>query len=324
MARLVVVIGPTATGKTRLAVALARRFSGEIISADSRQIYRGLDIGTGKDLAEYSSGGPRVPVHLIDVVDPGEEYHLFRFVADARDAIAEIRSRGRLPIVAGGTILYVKALLDDYALEGGGRDPALRAELDQYSDEDLLALLREEAPELYARVDRTQRRRLIRAVEIARTQNDAGKGNDLQSVKLNPLLLAPYYPRRDVHQRIDKRLDQRLAQGMIAEVQQLHEEGVSWEKLEWFGLEYRYISRYLRGQLTREEMRQTLAARIRRFCRSQDVWFRKLEREGHVIHWIPGGEPHRAVDLVDRFLRGKPLPDPDFQLKDIRYGPRSD
>ncbi|NLF92541.1 MAG: tRNA (adenosine(37)-N6)-dimethylallyltransferase MiaA [Oligosphaeraceae bacterium] len=297
-----IVTGPTATGKTRLAVALARKYRGEIVSADSRQVYRGLDIGTGKDLQEYGSGDQRVPAHLLDVVNPGEEFHLFRFVQLAREAIEDISSRDRLPVIVGGSPLYLQALLDGYALEGAGPDPAWRQELEELSDAQLLEMLRQQAaPELLARTDLTQRRRVIRALEIARS----GGGNFPREGLHNTLILAPKYPRAVCHQRIELRLDQRLAQGLPEEVERLHQQGLSWEKMDWLGLEYRCLAQYFQGQLSWPEMRQTLLARIRQFCKRQDIWFRKMEREGKQIHWLPEGDFALACRLTEEWLSGQ-------------------
>lgn len=314
--RCLVILGPTATGKTRLAVGLASRFSGEIVSADSRQLYRGLDLGTGKDLDEYGT----VPYHLIDLCDPGDSCHLFRYLELARAALRDIAGRGCLPIVAGGTSLYINALLDEYELVGGAPDEALREELAERSDTELLDLLRAEAPDLYERTDKTQRKRILRAVEIARTRTEEAGPEPLP---LDPLLLAPYYSRQEVHRRIEQRLDARLAAGLIEEVTVLHEAGASWQWLDDLGLEYRYISRYLRGELTREQMREELFTHIRRFCKSQDIWARKMEREGKTIHWLPGGDLEQATDLVERFLANQSLPPPPLRLMDTFYGPRS-
>ena len=318
--RCVVVLGPTATGKTRLGVALARRFEGEVVSADSRQVYRGMDIGTGKDLEEYGPSGRRVPVHLVDIVDPTEDYHLFGFLRDARRALLNISDRGRLPLVVGGSALYVNALLDGYRMEGGGADPDVRRELDALSTDGLLERLQAEDPVLYERTDRTQRKRITRALEIARS---SGRTRAVSCPPLEALLLGPYYPRSAVHARIAARLDARLAGGLIEEVAGLHARGISWERLDFFGLEYRCVAQHLQGQLTRVELRDVLAARIRQFCRRQDVWFRKMEREGKTIHWVPGGDVVRASSLVERFLQRLPLPRPSIRLMDIRYGPKS-
>lgn len=320
--RCLVVLGPTASGKTALAVRLARRLGGEIVSADSRQVYRGLDLGTGKDLAEYGTGAGRVPCHLIDIVDPTEDYHVFRYLADARQALREIAERGRVPIVAGGSSLYIRALLDGYRLAGGGVDPDLRRRLEGLSDPELLECLQREAPDLADRVDRRHRHRLLRALEIARSRHGPEPGSD-PGLRLDALLLAPYYPRPRMHARIESRLDARLAAGLVAEVAGLHAGGLSWERLEWFGLEYRFVARLLQGHLDPVPMRAGLLAGIRRFCRAQDVWCRKLEREGHPIHWLPEGDPDQAEALARGFLAGAAVPPPALRLNDILYGRRT-
>jgi len=303
--KAIVITGPTATGKTHLAVALARRYGGEIISADSRQVYRRLDIGTGKDLQEYSEGGATIPTHLLDIVEPDEEFHLFRYLQLAWQALEDVTARGNLPFLVGGTPLYLNAILDGYQLEGPPPDQARRQQLELLDDTQLLQRLQELAPpELFARTDKTQRRRILRAVEMA---------EDLASGRPAPvfppglddyLILAPHYPRPIVHQRIAERLDARLDQGLVEEVQGLLDEGVTPERLDWLGLEYRYVGKYLSGELTLPEMRDTLLAHIRQFCKRQDIWFRKMEREGKVIHWLPEGDFDQACVLIDNFLAG--------------------
>ena len=322
---IVFVIGPTATGKTRLGVNLARRFNGEIISLDSRQVYRGLNIGTGKDLAEYAAGpdGAAVPYHLIDVVESAEEYHLFRFLPDAGTAIRSVTAAGRLPVAVGGSPLYINALLNGYRMEGGGVNPELRLELEAKTDAELLADLERTAPDVFARTDRTQRRRIIRALEIAHSRTSPETVSEIPPLPLRPLLLGVYFPRQEVHRRIEARLDERLRQGMVEEVAELHRGGLTWERLDYLGLEYRYIARHLQGLLSRQEMRDQLLIKIRHFCRSQDIWFRKMEREGKVIHWLRHGNPREAGDLVERFLHHQPLPPPVLQLSTTYYGPRS-
>ncbi len=319
--RCLVVLGPTATGKTRLGVALARIFNGEIISADSRQLFRGMDLGTGKDLDEYGTGDQHVPHHLIDILDPTEDYHLFRYVSDAHAAMANIQARGRLPVIVGGTALYLNALLNGYLMEGGNPDPKLREHFQPLADADLLERLRQEAPDIYERTDHTQRRRILRALEIAFTRN-AGTAPP-SFPPLEALLVGPFYPRPIIHRRIEKRLDERLQQGLVEEVAKLHEQGVSWQRLDNFGLEYRYAAQYLQQQIDLATFRNTLLARIRRLCKSQEIWFRKMEREGKRIHWIPEGNLRQAECLVRDFLDGKPLPPPSLRLSDNLYGPQT-
>jgi len=318
--KVLIITGPTATGKTALAVNLARAGNGEIISADSRQVYRGLDLGTGKDLAEYQTGGSSVPYHLIDVVEPNQEYHLAAFCRDAAAAIQEIAGRGKLPIFCGGTALYLNALLRGYELPGGAPDPALREEMNRLTVPELQQKLKNIAPERFdALKDKENPVRLCRAIEMALTPGtQATPVNEL----IEPLVLAPFYPRPEVHARIALRLDARLEAGMIEEVRRLHDDGaVSWERLEFFGLEYRYLALYLQEKLSRQEMRDQLLAHIRQFAKRQDIWFRKMEREGLDIHWLDHGNPTAALALLEDFLAGNPLPEPKIRLKDIHYGP---
>ena len=304
-----------------MAVSLCRRIGGEVVSADSRQVYRGMDIGTGKDYHEYGTDKDRITAHLLDVADPAAPYHLRRFVSEARQAILDIAEQQKLPVIAGGTPLYINALLDRYRLEGGQPDEHLRKTLHELSDRELLTLLKTEAPDIYERVDSTQRRRIIRGIEIARTRTlNAGTPEPLT---LNSLILAPYFPRHILHKRIEARLDKRLQQGLVDEVRRLHEQwGLSWERLEFFGLEYRCAAQYLQGIVSFNAFREQLLARIRRFCKAQDVWFRKMERAGKDIYWIEGGDIDAAQTVVETFLSGEPLPRPSFRLNNIRYGPR--
>jgi tRNA dimethylallyltransferase len=319
--RAIIVTGPTAAGKTRLAIALAKAFAGDVISADSRQVYVGMDIGTGKDLADYGHGEDAVRHHLIDVVAPQDDFHLFSYLKLAWAAIADCQSRGRLPIICGGTPLYIQAMLRGYDPLGGGKpDQALRQKLADKSPAELIAILKQCATsELIARTDLGQKRRIIRAIEIARQQR-----RDAPSPRLHQaLIIAPFYPRSSVHQRIAERLDQRLSHGLIEEVQALQQQGISWERLDWFGLEYRYVALYLQQKLSREDMREQLLIHIRQFAKRQDIWFRKLERKGNVIHWLEEPRLAQAVELVQRWRNLQPLPKPNITLATTLYGPKT-
>ena len=285
--KVLVVTGPTATGKTALAVRLARRFDGEIVSIDSRQVYRGMDLGTGKDLAEYTADGSPVPYHLIDIVDPAEEYNLAFFVRDAFAAIGDIAARGKLPVLCGGSTLYLDALLRGYELPGSA--------LPRY------------------------------VPGVPRERQKGGAPTFQPPFRLDALTIGVYFPRETVRDRIEKRLDDRLEAGMNEEVRQLHDrDGIDYDRLEFFGLEYREIARYLQGQLTREEMRAELLNRIRQFAKRQDGFFRKMEREGIVIHWLPAAEAGKAAEaLLNDFLAGRPLPPTQRRMIDIFYGRRT-
>jgi tRNA dimethylallyltransferase len=282
---LLTVLGPTASGKTRLGVELARRFSGEVISADSRQVYRGMDLGTGKDLAEYGE----IPHHLIDIVPSGSEFNVFQFQRHYLAACADIRTRGRVPVLVGGTGMYLDAALGGRLLQEVPADPALRDELDRLSMETLADRLRVLTPRLHNTTDLLERPRLVRAIEIAAFE--AGHPAE----PLPPLRSCIFGIRRDretLRRRITLRLRERLDQGMIEEVARLHDAGVPWEKLEFYGLEYRFIARHLQGELSRNDMFQKLNSAIHDFAKRQETWFRRMERNGTVIHWLNGaGEP---------------------------------
>ena len=314
----IVVTGPTATGKTALAVRLAEIFDGEIVSVDSRQVFRYMDIGSGKDLAEYGN----VPYHLLDVADPGEPYDLFTYIKQAQAAIKDIQMRGKLAILCGGSTMYLDALLRGYELTGAAPDMALRKELDQLSLAELNAKLDALAPADLAHFkDRDNPLRIRRAIENTLNTGSAmsmGKSNALLD---SALILGVYFPRSVVHQRVELRLDARLQEGMIEEVRNLHEQHqVPWEVLERYGLEYRYVSHYLQGVLDYETMRNTLLFSIRKFVKRQDIWFRKMERENICIHWVKEGNVNEAADLCKRFLAGEPLPESPIKLSETFYG----
>lgn len=284
---LLTVLGPTASGKTRLAVALARALSGEIISADSRQVFQQMNIGTGKDLHEYGD----VSYHLIDILNPGEEFSVFAFQRLFVDAFHDITSRGHLPVLCGGTGLYLDAALRGYRMVDVPENSQLRAELAEKSEVELGNMLRELVPNLHNSSDLTDRSRTIRAIEIA-----SHKSSDLQETEafpdIRPLVIGIRWERTELRRRITERLRQRFADGMIDEVQKLHDNGVSWERLDYYGLEYRLVGGFLRGELTRNDMFQKLNSAIHDFAKRQETWFRRMERNGVTIHWVEGaGDP---------------------------------
>jgi len=281
---LLVVLGPTASGKTRLAVELARRLDGEVVSADSRQVFRGMDIGTGKDLHEYGE----VPHHLIDVLPAGAEFSVFEFQRRFIAAFEAITARGKLPLLAGGTGLYLDAALRGYRLVEVPEDPALRAELAGLSLSGLQERLRKSRPDLHNTTDLEERERIVRAIEIA----EAESGEPLPMPPIRPLVFGIRWERPVLRKRITQRLRERLDGGMIGEVERLRGEGVPWEALDLYGLEYRYVAMCLRKELSRNDMFQKLNSAIHQFAKRQETWFRRMERQGTEIVWLDGaGDP---------------------------------
>ena len=289
MSNLITILGPTATGKTALAAEVAYRLGGEIISADSRQVFRGMDIGTGKDLADYDLHGTHIPYYIIDICDPGEEYSAYRFLNDFRAAYESIVTRGRQPILCGGTGLYIDAVVRGYQLADAPVDPDYRRTLEPFSDEELTQRLASYGP-LHNHTDTETRERLVRALEIqefAQRHPEAYTRLPEMEHKIFGLLL----PRQVVIDRIEARLRRRMDEGMTSEVQRLLDEGVKPERLMRYGLEYRHVTRFLTGQCTQEELFRDLFTDIRRFAKRQMTWFRRMERNGVAIHWIDGTLP---------------------------------
>ena len=280
---VMVILGATAGGKTGLAVQAAQRFNGEIISADSRQVYRGMDIGSGKDLAEYGD----LSYHLIDIVEPGTEYNLFRFQRDCFTAIEDIWSRQKTPILCGGTGMYLDAVLRGYRLVEVPESPILRAELELLSDDQLRQKLLALKPEQHNMTDLEDRARLIRAIEIALGEQDVAA--ELPPLpELKPLIFGLHWPRPILRQRIAQRLQERIAMGMIEEVENLHNQGVAWPQLEFYGLEYRLVAQYLQGLKTKDGMVQELTQAIGKFAKRQETFFRRMEKKGLTIQWLEG------------------------------------
>jgi tRNA dimethylallyltransferase len=295
---LLTITGPTACGKTALAVECAYRLNGEIISADSRQVFRGMDIGTGKDLKDYDIHGVHIPYHLIDIHEAGYEYNVYQFQNDFITAFNDIVSIEKTPIMCGGTGLYVESIVRGYALSDAPVSPSFRKSIEGKSDEELakrLSLL----VKLHNHTDTETHERLVRALEIAEYQQ-AHPENHVQLPNMEHVLVGVSYPRAVVVERIGLRLKQRLEEGMIEEVQNLIQQGVPTERLLRYGLEYKHITRYLLKQCSYQEMFENLYTDIRRFSKRQMTWFRRMERNGMPIHWVDGNKT--LADKVDEIL----------------------
>lgn len=298
---LIAVVGPTACGKTRRAVDIALAFDGEIISGDSRQVYRGMDIGTGKDLDEYGS----VPHHLIDVAEAGEVYDLYRFMRDFEHAYADIRARGRRPILCGGTGLYVETALRGTRLPEVPANEALRRELEGKSLDQLTEILKAMRT-LHNTTDVDSARRAIRAIEIARyyAEHPDEEAAAMRPAKpLDAIIIGLDIDRDTRRERIARRLDQRLHEGMVDEVRALIDRGVNPSTLIAYGLEYRFITRYLLGELSFDEMRTLLYNAICQFAKRQMTWWRGMERRGLKINWLPHDLPTPALIETVRTIR---------------------
>lgn len=286
MIDLVSILGHTAGGKTAFAAHLARRLDGEIISADSRQVYRGMDIGTGKDYVDYLVDGREVPVHLLDIADAGSEYNVHFFKKDFRKSFLDISQRGKMPVMCGGTGMYIEAVLKNYRLVDVPVNHSLREELESESIEVLESKLKQFGP-LHNRTDMDNRKRLIRAIEIARYQTDHPEEEEDMLFR-HPLIFGIRFEREARRARITQRLRERIELGMVKEVEGLMKQGVSAEIMDYYGLEYRYISKYLQGEFGLEEMHSKLKTAIHQFAKRQMTYFRGMERRGIQIHWLQG------------------------------------
>ena len=292
---LIVITGPTATGKTGLATRLASEIDGEIISADSRQVYRKMDIGTGKDLSEYIIDGKDIKHHLIDIAEPGYKYSVFEFQKDFLHAYNEIKDRGKTPILCGGTGMYIDSAIGRYRLLEVPENKDLRKELSGKTMEELTEMLAG-MKELHNITDITDKSRLTRAIEIETYyKENPCKGNTLP--KINYIIFATNFPRELIRERITMRLKNRLETGMIEEVKCLLSEGVKPEDLLYYGLEYKYITQYLSGELDYDEMFRLLNTAIHQFAKRQMTWFRRMERKGFKINWVESYE-----DIKDRII----------------------
>lgn len=295
---LLSIIGPTACGKTRLAVALALHLNGEIISADSRQVYRELTIGTGKDLDEYIINNQAVPYHLIDIVSASQTYDVFSFHADFFTAFRDITFRNKVPVLCGGTGLYLSSVLENYNMSKVDFTSARAIELNELCIEDLRELLIRLKPGLHNTTDLTEKLRTIKAILIAEAELEDGPGKkNMIPQEIQPLIIGLAPEREQVKQRITARLKHRLANGMITEVEQLIDTGFSFERLDFFGLEYRYLGKYLTGELTYDAMFEKLNSAINNFAKRQMTWLRRMEKHGVKIHWFTEPDVQAAMRL---------------------------
>lgn len=295
---LIVILGPTASGKTRLAVRLAKDLGSEIISADSRQVYKGMDIGTGKDREDYTVNGVAIPYHMIDIIEPDYEFNVFEFQKRFYQIFSMITSRGLLPILCGGTGLYIDAVLRKYGMIAVPEDLVLRRVLENETMASLMERLLKLNPSIHNTTDLFDRGRLVRAIEIATyTHKREGNLKNMNLPALEPLVIGIQWDRSVLKRRITERLEKRFREGLIEEVEKLHRHGISWNKLYHFGLEYRYVSLYIQRQLHYEEMFNILNSKIHQFAKRQETWFRRMEKQGTLIHWIEGDD-YRAVQSL--------------------------
>jgi len=294
---LITVLGPTASGKTKLAARLAHALDTEVISADSRQVYRDMDLGTGKDYADYLVLGKRVRVHLLDVVDAGYRYNVYEYQRDFLEVFDHLRNRDKIPVLCGGTGLYIEAVLKGYKLIRVPENPELRARLKAMPYEDLVKKLKS-YKKLHNTTDITQRKRLIRAIEIE-AYYDEHPENDTGYPRIEPFIVGVHIDRDTRRRRITERLHKRLNESMVEEVRGLLDRGVDKDVLIYYGLEYKYITQFLLEELTYEQMVDQLNTAIHQYAKRQMTWFRGMEKRGSNISWIDGllpvGEQTRIV-----------------------------
>ena len=301
---LITILGPTASGKTPLAAALADKLDTEIISADSRQVYRRMDLGTGKDLADYTVNGKRIPFHLIDIVEPGTKYNVFEYQRDFLNAYKDITARGKLPILCGGTGMYLESILKGYRLLPVPENPELRKNLEGKSLEELTQIL-STYKTLHNSTDVDTAKRAIRAIEIEEYYKHQPI-DEREFPTLNSLIIGVDIDRDLRREKITRRLKQRLEEGMIEEVKGLLAEGIAPEDLIYYGLEYKYLTLHAIGQLTFDEMFVQLETAIHQFAKRQMTWFRGMERRGFTIEWMDATLPtEEKVERIEQLLNTK-------------------
>jgi len=300
---LLVITGPTASGKTALAASVADRLGGEVISADSRQVYRGMDLGTGKDLDEYNIDGRTIPCHLIDIADPGYKYNVFEYQRDFVRVYNELKQRNIFPVICGGSGMYLDSIISGYSMFEVPPDSGLRARLEKKSMEELTGIL-STYKKLHNTTDTDTKKRVIRAIEIEHFDSYSKK-KQTKFPDLKSLVIGIMTDRETRRERISARLRQRLDAGMVEEVKKLLINGIRKEALVYYGLEYRFITLYLAGEMKYDVMVKNLEVAIHRFAKRQMTWFRGMERKGIVIHWINSELPmDEKVGRVMELLKG--------------------
>ena len=284
----IIITGPTATGKTKVAVDIAYQYNGEIISADSRQIYKGMDIGTGKDLNEYNINGIKISHHLIDILDPHEDYSVYQFQRDFLLSYNKIKTKEKLPILCGGTGLYIESILLKYKLQNApSPDQNLRKSLQSKSTRELLELFKDIAPQQYQNPSKKDtKNRIIRSIEIELLKTSNRPDIFINQKIDNFLVIGIQQNRQNNRALIKKRLIERIKNGLIDEVKNLLNDGLDMSRLDYFGLEYKFVGNYLRGELSKEELIETLNIAIGQFAKRQMSWFRRMEKKGIKIHWV--------------------------------------
>ncbi len=298
---LIVIVGPTASGKTSLAAHLAHDINGEVISGDSRQVYKRMDWGTGKDYDDYMVDGTKIPVHLIDIREPGYKYNVFEFQNDFFKVFADVRQRDKWPILCGGTGLYIEAVLQRYKMIHVPANPELREALKDKSLKELEEILAE-FRFLHNTTDTDTVKRAIRAIEIE-TSYDSHPEIVVELPEVNPLIIGVDVDREVRRTKITARLEQRLKSGMVEEVRGLLDEGIAPEDLIYYGLEYKFVTQYVTGQLSYEEMFRQLNIAIHQFAKRQMTWFRGMERRGIPIEWLNASQPmHERVNQIASML----------------------
>ncbi len=288
--QLLTILGPTASGKTAVAAHAASRFNGEVLSADSRQVYRHMDLGTGKDYADYDINGQKIPYHLIDLVDAGGQYNVFEYQRDFLKAFADVTSRGKLPVLCGGSGLYLEAVLKNYKLIQVPPNEELRRSLRSASLGELTEVLKSYKPKLHNTTDIDSPKRAVRAIEIEDYLREH-PGLETAIPKIDSLVVGVKFDRLTRRKRISERLKQRIGQGMLDEVRALLGRGLTPDQLTYYGLEYKYLTLHLTGKLSYPEMFSQLETAIHQFAKRQMTWFRRMERQGTVIHWLDGYMP---------------------------------